>query len=324
MLIDLIAFGVFIPFLPFVYLAGRKTNEERKLQTRFATLRTSNAGASSPNDAVNPLRASSQRATNSPGRITARILARLQISRLLLQANSQMTVWTLLRFCGLAILGPASLILFATHNATFTSLVALGSGIAPWLLLRFRAQRRTAAMNKALPQVLDMISRALRAGHSLPAALGIVSEEAVGPARSAFNEVFQKQRFGLPIRDALMDLIQSFPSDDLKVLVTAILVQRDTGGNLVQILDRTSAMIRARLKLQGDVRVHTAQGRMTGWILCLLPVLMLGFLLVTNPAYPRVLLDDPFGRKLIYGSLVLLAIGAFLIRQIIKKIEVMA
>ncbi|RXH58000.1 Flp pilus assembly protein TadB [Granulicella sibirica] len=167
-----------------------------------------------------------------------------------------------------------------------------------------------------------MMSRALRAGHSMSAAIGIVAEGAAEPAGSAFGEVFRQQKFGLPMRDSLSELVRHYPSQDLKVLVTAILVQRDSGGNLVQILDRTSAVIRERLKLQGDVRVHTAQGRLTGWILCLLPILMLGMLALTNPGYVSVLFNNPLGQKLMYGAACLLCLGGYLIHRIVKAIEV--
>ena len=100
--------------------------------------------------------------------------------------------------------------------------------------------------------------------------------------RAEFAEVFRQQNFGLPLREALMQLLDRVPSQDLRVLVTGILVQKDTGGNLTQILDRTAAVIRERMKLKGDIRVHTAQGRMTGWILCLLPVVMLVMINVVN------------------------------------------
>ena len=316
----LTASTVFILFLPFVYLASRTLDEERRMRARFGMLQRGGAGALAPGRKLELKNLEVQ----SPGWqifIVARVSAWLHLNDLLLQANSQQTPWQLLRLCGLAAIGTVLASLLVTRHAV-SLLFGAGAACCPWVLLKLRAKRRLTAMDKALPQVLDMISRALRAGHSLAAALGIVAEAAAEPARSAFSEVYQKQKFGLPLRDALLELVRRFPSSDLKVLATAVLVQRDTGGNLVQILERTSTVVRERLKLQGDIRVHTAQGRLTGWILCLLPVLMMAMLLLTNPSYPKVLLDDPFGRKLLYGGVLLLGVGGYLIQRIVKTIEV--
>ena len=322
MVLLLTALVVFALFLPFVLTAARTSKEEQRMRARFAMLQIGGAGGLSSNGKAELLKAAEQQPIGRYDIIMARIAVWANLDLLLLQANRQQTPSALIRLCGLLASGALLLAFLGTRSLFLSMALGAGAGTAPWLLLKVRARQRTDAMNKALPQVMDMISRALRAGHSLPATLGIVAEEAAEPARSAFGEVFQKQKFGLPLRDALMEMVRCFPSEDLKVLVTAILVQRDTGGNLVQILDRTSSVIRERLKLQGDVRVHTAQGRMTGWILCLLPVLMLGMLLLTNPSYPKVLLDDPLGRKLVYAGVALLALGAFVIQRIVKGIEV--
>ncbi|MGI4828058.1 MAG: type II secretion system F family protein [Janthinobacterium lividum] len=308
--------------MPFIFVAARSSKEDSRMRARFAMLQTGGAGGLSSNKQADLLKGSEGEPTGKGAAAIARMSSWLGMDKLLLQANSQQKPRAVLRNCGIVGLGTGLLVLFGTRTPLLSLLLGALAQNVPWVLLRLRAKQRTAAMNNALPQVLDMISRALRAGHSLPAALGIVAEETAEPARSAFTEVFQKQKFGLPLRDALMELVRCFPSEDLKVLVTAILVQKDTGGNLVQILDRTSMVIRERLKLQGDVRVHTAQGRMTGWILCLLPLLMLAMLMISNPSYPRVLWDDPLGRKLMYCGVVLLGVGAFVIQRIVKGIEV--
>ena len=145
-----------------------------------------------------------------------------------------------------------------------------------------------------------MLARALRAGHSVVGAMEMLAENAQEPAASEFGEIFKQQNLGLPMRDALMQLLDRVPSADLRVLVTAILVQKDTGGNLAEILDRTVFVIRERLRIQGEIQVQTAQGRLTGWILSALPVVMLVLLNLVNPGYSSILLSDPFGRKLIY------------------------
>ena len=322
MLLILIAVVIFSLFVPFVLLAGRTSKEDRRMRARFAMLQTGGAGSLSSSSQISLLKSAEEEPGDFLMAATARLSSFFKLEALILQANSQRTPQALLRVSLLAAFTSMLITFLGARNLLASIAVGVVAGYLPLFLLRGQAKRRTAAMNKVLPTVLDMISRALRAGHSMPAAIGIVAEEAAEPARTAFAEVFQKQKFGLPMRDALLELVGCFPSDDLKVLVTAILVQRDTGGNLVQILERTSTVIRERLKLQGDVRVHTAQGRLTGWILCSLPVLMLAMLTLTNPSYPGILIDDPLGRKLLYSGVFLLCLGGFLIHRIVKAIEV--
>jgi tight adherence protein B len=198
--------------------------------------------------------------------------------------------------------------------------VVLGS--LPFAILSFRRARRINAFNAVLAECIDMLARALRAGNSIVGAMEMLSENAQEPAASEFGEIFKQQNLGLPMRDALMQLLDRVPSADLRVLVTAIMVQRDTGGNLAEILDRTVFVIRERLRIQGEIQVQTAQGRLTGWILSALPIVMLVLLNLLNPGYSSILLTDPFGRKLIYFSVGMLVAGTLIIRRIVNGIEV--
>lgn len=201
-------------------------------------------------------------------------------------------------------------------------MVGFSTGSAHIAWLSFRRQRHIDAFNNVLADSIDIMGRALRAGHSMTAAIGIVAEQAPEPVKTEFGEVFKKQNYGLPLRDALMQLLDRMPSQDLRVLITGILVQKDTGGNLAEILDHTVFVIRERIRIHGEIRVHTAQGRLTGWILCLLPIIMLILINMTSPGYSRVLFDTPTGHKLLYSGIGLLVSGGLLMRQIIKGIEV--
>lgn len=194
--------------------------------------------------------------------------------------------------------------------------------ILPWGRIVFMRNRRMKAFDTALSHAIDMMARSLRAGHSIAGSIEIVAQGCPEPAGSEFAEVFRQQNFGLPLRDAMMQMLDRVPSQDLRVLVTAILVQRETGGNLVEILDRTVGVIRERQRIHGEIRVQTAQGRLTGWILTALPVVMLVLINLVDPGYSKILFSDPDGRKLIYAGVVLIALGAFFIRQIINSIEV--
>jgi tight adherence protein B len=230
-----------------------------------------------------------------------------------------------------AMLLVATLVLAAIGFAAasiFTNIIAIQIVVAcilayiPFGYISFKRSRRIAAFNAGLPDAIDMMGRAMRAGHSMTAAISIVAEQSLEPVRSEFGEVFKQQNFGLPLRDAFMQMLDHVPSQDLRVVVTGILVQKETGGNLADILDRTANTIRERLKIQGEIRTHTAQGRMTGWILCMLPVVMLVVINIINPGYSTILLESPIGKILTYLGIGLLVIGGLIIRQIINGIEV--
>ena len=255
-----------------------------------------------------------------------RILVHFQFGKTMqariLQANSSSSVGgLLLTSLGLLIAGFAITWLFAPMV-----LIDIGAGAAlgllPYGILSFKCKKRVNSFNAVLPEAIDMLARALRAGHSVVGALEMLAENAQQPAAFEFGEVFKQLNLGLSIRDALTQLLDRVPSPDLRVLVTAIMVQKDTGGNLVEILDRTVFVIRERLRIQGEIQVQTAQGRLTGWILSGLPVVMMILLNLMNPGYSSILFTDPFGRKLIYFSAGMLAVGAFTIRRIVNGIEV--
>jgi tight adherence protein B len=205
-------------------------------------------------------------------------------------------------------------------------LIDVGAGaalsMAPLGILHWKRTRRINAFNAVLAETIDMLGRALRAGHSVASAIGMLAENAQEPAATEFGEIFRQLNLGLTLRDAMMQLLDRVPSPDLRVLVTAILVQKDTGGNLAEILDRTVFVIRERLRIYGEISVQTSQGRLTGWILSALPIVMMILLNLVNPGYSSVLFHDPLGRKLMYVSLGMLVVGSLVIRRIVNGIEV--
>jgi tight adherence protein B len=241
-----------------------------------------------------------------------------KISVLLVQAESSWSVSTVLLASG--ILG---LMGFAIARYWLVDLIpgliagALAAAL-PILVLRARGARRLRRFNQKLPAALDLMARALRAGHSVGAAIEIVAQEGGEPLRAEFREVYKQQSFGLPQRDALMQLGRRVPSADLQIVITAMLVQKETGGNLVEILERTTAVLRDRMRIQGELRIRTAQGRLTGWILCLLPVVMFVLISLANPGYSDVLVHDPVGRKLTYAGIGMMALGGLMIRKIVR------
>ena len=237
---------------------------------------------------------------------------------LIAQAESSWSVAGMLSGMGLlAALGYGSGY-YELPSALLPLPVALVAAAAPYLLLRYRRAQRLKNFNRHLPEAIDLMSRALRAGHSLTAAIEIVGEECPEPVRTEFGEVYRQQNFGLPAREALVQLARRIPLTELNFVVTAMLLQKETGGNLVEVLDRTTAVIRERLRIEGEIRIYTAQGRLTGWILSLLPIAMFFLLSLANRVYTRVLIEDPTGRKLVYTGLGLMVLGALAIRKIVN------
>ncbi len=244
------------------------------------------------------------------------------IQKRILQAGSSTSVATLMVSSLGLFFGGYVIAWFFAPMVLIDMGAGAGLGLLPFGILSFRRTRRISAFNAVLAESIDMLARALRAGHSVVGGMEMLAANAQEPAASEFGEIFKQQNLGLPMRDALMQLLDRVPSADLRVLVTAILVQRDTGGNLAEILDRTVFVIRERLRIQGEIQVQTAQGRLTGWILSSLPVVMLVLLNLVNPGYSQILLTDPFGRKLVYFSIGMLVVGSWIIRRIVNGIEV--
>ncbi len=199
---------------------------------------------------------------------------------------------------------------------------ALVLGTLPMVRIWWARRRRVKTFEDALAHAIDMMARALRAGHSIAGAFELVSQGAPEPAKTEFAEVFRQQNYGIPLRDALMQMLDRVPSQDLRVVVTGIIVQRETGGNLVDILDRTVFVIRERQRIRGDIRIQTAQGRLTGWILTLLPVAMLLLINLMDPGYSSGLLHDPTGQKMMYAGGAMIVLGGFIINRIINSIDV--
>ena len=240
-----------------------------------------------------------------------------RLQTMLVHANSSSTVGgVLIASVGISLgCGLAALLLLRAWPLVATA-TGLGA-VIPLVLLRFKRASRLKAFNGALPEAIDLMARALRAGHSVGSLMELVAEQSPEPLAGEFLQVHQQQKFGVRFRDALLQLGDRMPSQDLHFLITAILVQRETGGDLTEILDRAAHVIRERLRIQGEVRTYTAQGRLTGWILSLMPMVLLGLINLVTPGYSKILFDDPTGQKLLYAGAVLIAAGALIIRKIV-------
>jgi tight adherence protein B len=204
------------------------------------------------------------------------------------------------------------------RSPVFGLVGALVGGLMPYSYASFRRGRRFKKFEELFPQAIDTLARAVRAGHALTTALELISNEVSEPVAGEFRKLFEEQKFGLPMRDALINLTERMPLVDVKFFVTAVMLQRETGGNLAEILDNLSYVIRERFKIQRQVRVFTAQGRMTMLLLMLLPPIIVTVMLVLNPSFIRPLFTDPIGHTFVVVGIVLQTVGYFVIRRIIQ------
>ncbi len=194
----------------------------------------------------------------------------------------------------------------------------LAGASAPVLVLMRKRTRRMARFEEQFPDALDLLSRAIRAGHAFTTAMGMVADEAPDPIGPEFKKTFEEQNFGIALKDALGNLSERMPLIDVRFFVTAVLIQRETGGNLSEILDNLSHVVRERFKILRQVRVYTAHGRMTGYVLMALPAALAIALSFINPEHMQVLFEEHMGRLMIVATLVLQATGYVWIRQVVK------
>lgn len=201
-------------------------------------------------------------------------------------------------------------------------LIALGVGAAcggiPFGFVYFKRSRRFGKFEQGLPEALELMVSALRVGHSFNSALGLVTRECSAPVGPEFRIAYDEQNFGLDLRTALENLTARVPIQDLRIVVTAILIQRESGGNLAEVLEKTANVIRQRFRLRKQVKVHTAQGRMTGWVLTILPIALAFGLYLVNPKTESLLWTRELGIKLIWGAVGSLIIGTLVIQKIVR------
>jgi tight adherence protein B len=320
MLLILIFAAILLISFAMIALLTRPSKQEKKVYQRLDAL-TSATTAQQDNASAPDILLKQPLGAGSVARVDAfldRFDSYQQLERLILQAHRNTTPGRVLLQSGGFCIG-GFLAVHLLYPQIILEIAAPVIGLAsPFLALQFQRAQRLKKFNAALPDSIDLLGRALRAGHSVASAIEAVSEQGQEPVASEFGEVFRAQNFGLPFRDALLQLAERVPSSDLRFLVTAMMVQKETGGNLTEILDRTTYVIRERLRIQGEVKTKTAQGRLTGVILALLPVILGVLINVINPNYGKPLFTDPLGKKLLYAGVGLISVGAFFINRIIK------
>ena len=241
------------------------------------------------------------------------------LQTLLSQAGLEMRAGNMLLVCVVSavVLGVITLV-FSKNEPMFAAVGVLVGALLPYSYASFQRTRRFQKFEELFPEAIDTLARAVRAGHAFTTALELIANEVADPVSSEFRKLFEEQKFGLPVRDALLNLAERVPLVDVKFFVTAVMLQRETGGNLAEILDNLSYMIRERFKIMRQVKVFTAQGRLTMVLLMALPPVVVVVMLMMSPSFIRPLFDDPLGHTAIVIGITLQTIGYFVIRRIIQ------
>jgi tight adherence protein B len=241
-----------------------------------------------------------------------------RLHTLLHQADLKWTAGGLLSGCGLCFVIPAYLVYLRFDSLLVGMLIGLVLGLAPFGWVLFKRSKRFGKFEAGLPEALDLMVSGLRAGHSLIAAMGLVSRECPAPVGSEFKTCFEEQNYGLELKIAMDNMINRVPLQDLRIVATAVMIQKESGGNLAEVLDKTSHVIRERFRLKRQIGVHTAQGRLTGWILTFLPIVLGIALYTVNPEMMSILWKTPIGVKLLWAAATGIVIGGLIIRHIVN------
>jgi len=233
------------------------------------------------------------------------------------QAGLTMKAGKLILISACLFLGTTVIVGLFTPMLLVGLLIGICVGLIPYGVVMYLRQKRLRAFEERFPEALDLLGRAVRAGHAFTTGLEMIAKESPDPIASEFRTTFEEQNFGLPLRDALLNMTERIPSIDVRFFVTALLIQKETGGNLAEILDGLARVIRDRFRIYREVRVRTAQGRLTAGILIALPIFMMLVLMVMNPNYMGVLFHDPKGMLALTIAGIMQVIGSLVIWKII-------
>lgn len=318
-MITTIALSAFLVVVAFVYIAfslmEQRSSRADLLRERLAALEAAQARHPSPELAI--LRDELLSEIPALNKILARSRRVAALSKLLSQAGLRLRAGKFVLFsaasclaCGLLahLLGIGSLLVFLG--------MCFGAFI-PFMIVNWLRKRRFRKFEQQFPEAIDLLARAVRAGHAYSTALEMIGVETAEPVGGEFRQIFEEQRFGLPIRDALLNFADRMPLMDVKFFVTTVTLQRETGGNLAEILDKLSYIIRERFKILRQVRVFTAQGRLSFLILMLLAPSVGVLTLWTNPTFIGPMFIDPLGQAMLAGAVLLQLTGFLVIRRII-------
>ena len=309
---------VFMALVLVIALLGGFSTQEQKLVVQRLEALGSTIRRGAGDEGVNLLREEMLSRIPTINRLLLRLDLFPRFRNVLGQSGCEWTfAGVLLRSFGVA--GAAAIgVYWRTNVWIFSLLMGLAASGLPIAYVFFKRWQRFSEFERLLPQSLDMIVNALRAGHSLISAIEIAAREIPDPVGTELKKTFDEQNFGLDLREAMLNLAQRVPLHDIRIVVTAVLIQKEAGGNLAEILDKVAYIIRERFRLKRQIRVHTAQGRLTGWILTLLsPILGVG-LYIVRPDHMSQLWLHPKGLRMIYAAVIMTIIGGLCIRKIVR------
>ena len=241
-----------------------------------------------------------------------------ELQKMLSQADMSMRAGNFLGLSAVAGVGTCVLVYAVSKRVEVAWIGLLIGFVLPYSYASIRRNKRFEKFEELFPEAIDTLARAVRAGHAFTTALEMITADVAEPVAGEFRQLYEEQKFGMPVRDALMNLTDRMPLVDVKFFVTAVMLQRETGGNLAEILDNLSYVIRERFKIQRQVRVYTAQGRLTMALLMGMPPIIVTAMLLLNPSFIRPLFADPIGHFLLVAGITLQTVGYFVIRKIIR------
>jgi len=318
LLIALVFLGVFVVAALLIAASGVSASEREK-QTLARLDAVLAADITKPDDELVDFR---RQELLSSIPLLNRMLLEFEIApklRLLLyQANLKWTPGVLVLLSVTIWVFVSYLIYLRIDNVLIAPILGLILGAAPFAYVFHKRSRRFLKFEAGLPPALDLMVNGLRGGHSLVAAIGLVGREAADPIGHEFQVCFEEQNYGLEFRTAMGNLSTRIPIQDVKIVTTAILIQKETGGNLAEVLDKCSYVIRERFRLKREIGTKTAQGRLTGWILSFLPVGLGILLFLVNPEGISLLWKNPLGQKMLYAGAIMTLCGALIIRKIVR------
>lgn len=314
--IVIVMIASFVGVLALVFGAGHLMlgSSTSNLDARLAAF-TGKAGPSRAEVTDSLVRDSLSTATGLLGSIIARF-ERLPL--FFAQAECPLKFDHFLLVCGGAGVVGAMGVVVGRAPAPLIPVGAITGFSLPWLWLWWRRRRRFAKFEKQLPDALELLARALRSGHSLASGLNVVASEMPAPMSDEFRTVYEEQNLGIPMEGALRNMLNRIPNMDLQFFVTAVSIQRQAGGDLAEILNKISHLVRERFKILGQVKALTGEGRISGIVLMALPVGLFFVVYYLNPEYCMVLFDHETGRKMMLGAVIMQIFGAIVIKKIIN------
>jgi tight adherence protein B len=298
-----------------LWWSGAHGGAARRIAKRLRLMAATGQGGIERVDILKRRAYSSHPALDKQLRRIARLAA---LDRLLMQAGVR---WSVAQFLGgslvMMVVGLLLLQMVAMPFLLAAGVLAAATAL-PWLLLMRIRGARLRKLEQQLPEAADFLGRALRAGHSFANVMQMVGEELPDPIASEFKFAYEEINYGVPMNEALHNLALRVPLTDLRYLVIAVLIQRESGGNLAEVLGNISRLIRSRLKLLAQVRVMSAEGRMSAWVLGVLPLGVMLLMVISNPAYVRLLWTDPIGIKLMWYAFGVAVFGVLWMRKLIR------